>query len=168
MFGSKVVEKFSDQREDRRNANSGTRSITDDAFWHKKGSEYVLRPSVVTQLQRLDEALMQPDAPPFKEVVGYIKRMLEPEMHKRIKALELCDLLKRTTFTSQLRRIAVEMNPTRSLGFPLFPPTIMHPKLCFMKSPLQVAPHTLNISTSPLATYHRGQVDTAATVRPAT
>ena len=108
VFGSKAVESFSDQRCDRRNANSGTSSMIDDAFWYKNGRDFVLRPAVVTQLQDLDEALMQPDAPPFKEVVGYIKRMLEPEAHKRIKALELCDLFSRTTLTK-----AVEVESRR-------------------------------------------------------
>lgn len=103
VFGSKAVESFSDQRDDRRNANSGTNSMTDDAYWHKHGPDLVPRPPVVTQLQALDEALMQPDAPPFKEIVGYIKRMLEPEAQKRIKALELCDLFSRTTLTKAIQ-----------------------------------------------------------------
>lgn len=103
VFGSKALESFSDQRDDRRNANSGTNSMTDDAYWHKNGCDFVLRPPVVVQLQDLDEALMQPDAPPFKEIVGYIRRMLEPDAHKRIKALELCDLFSRTNLTKAIQ-----------------------------------------------------------------
>ena len=93
VFDSTHVENFSDQRDDIRNADSGTGSITDDAFWQKKGNEFVLRKTVVTQLRRLEEALVQPGKPPFKEVVGCVRRMLETEAHKRINARDLHDLL---------------------------------------------------------------------------
>ena len=102
VFGSTIVETFSDQRDDKRNAGSGTGSMKDDAFWQRVGYEYVLRDIVVTQLEHLDEALVRPSAPPFKEVVEYIRRMLKIKTHERIKALELCDLLDRTSFTKTI------------------------------------------------------------------
>ena len=79
--------------------------MKDDAFWQKVGNDYVLRKDVVTQLERLEEALIHPSAPPFKEILGYIRRMLETRTHERIKALELCDLLGRTRLS---RKIEVE------------------------------------------------------------
>ena len=93
VFGWKHVQTFSDTRNDKRDADSGTNDFTDDTFWQKSGNDYNLRQSVVTQLQNLDEELGKPDALPFKEVMGYIRRMLEIEAKKRIKAHELCDLL---------------------------------------------------------------------------
>lgn len=102
VFGSTSVETFENRRDDKRNANSDTDGFRDDTFWQKKGNDYVLRTQVLTQLERLEEALEQGSAPPFKEVVGYIRRMLEPETNKRIKALELCDLLGRTRLTKTL------------------------------------------------------------------
>ena len=93
VFGWKHEQTFSDKRDGKRDANSGTDSIMDDTFWQKSGNEYKLRQSVVTQLQNLDEELGKPGALPFKEVVGYIRRMLEIEAQKRIKAHELCTLL---------------------------------------------------------------------------
>lgn len=105
VFGSTFLETFSNQRDDKRNADSGTSSMKDDAFWQKVGNDYVLRKDVVTQLERLEEALIQPSAPPFKEIVGYIRRMLETRTHERIKALELCDLLGRTRL---MKNIEVE------------------------------------------------------------
>ncbi|CAD6565853.1 MAG: hypothetical protein ASARMPRED_008012 [Alectoria sarmentosa] len=96
---------FSNQRDDKRDADSGTSSMKDDAFWQKVGNDYVLRKDVVTQLERLEEALIHPSAPPFKEILGYIRRMLETRTHERIKALELCDLLGRTRLS---RKIEVE------------------------------------------------------------
>lgn len=102
VFGSTIVGEFSDQRDEKRNASSGTGSMKDDAFWKKAGNEYVLRDLVITQLGRLDEALVEPSAPPFKEVVGYIRRMLKTKTHERITALELCDLLDRTSRTKTI------------------------------------------------------------------
>ncbi len=102
VLGSPTVETFSEQRDDKRNANSGTDSMKDDAFWQKAGNEYVLRDIVVAQLGRLDEALVEPNAPPFKEVVGYIRRMLKIKTNERIKALDLFDLLGRTSITKTI------------------------------------------------------------------
>lgn len=96
VFGSTSVDTFSDQRNDKRNANSETNSMKDDAFWQQVGNEYVLRKDVITQLERLEKSLIQPSAPPFREVVRYVRRMLEIKTHERIKARELCGLLSRT------------------------------------------------------------------------
>ncbi len=104
VFGSTNLVTFSDQRDDKRNADSGADSMKDDAFWQKKGNKYVLRETVVAQLRRLDTALIQPGALPFKEVVGYVRRMLETETHKRIKALELCDLLDRICLAKTIEK----------------------------------------------------------------
>ena len=102
VLGSPTVETFSDQRGDKRNANSGTGSMKDDCFWQKVGNEYVLRDIVITQLGRLDKALVEPSAPPFKEVVDYIRRMLKIKTDERIKALDLFDLLGRTSITKTI------------------------------------------------------------------
>ena len=102
VFGSTSLETFSNERDDKRDVNSGTTGMKDDAFWQKVGSDYVLRTEVVNQIERLEEALIRPSAPPFKEVVGYIRRMLETKTHERIRALELCDLLDRTRLTKAI------------------------------------------------------------------
>ena len=173
VFGSKAVESFSDQRTDSRNANSGTNSYTDDAYWHKNGRDFVLRPPVVTQLQNLDEALMQPDAPPFKEIVGYIKRMLEPEADKRIKALELCDLFSRTTLTKAIQvkshrdesddvtrfsLIPTKDNPAEALFHELSPPGGPAYAERIDLSPSDISPrasrHSRNSSASELMPAH--------------
>lgn len=93
VFGPAVVESFSNERLDKRVSNSATGTSRDDAFWEKVGNEYVLRSSVITQMQLLDEALAKPKAPPFKELLGCVRRMLEIEANKRIKASELSELL---------------------------------------------------------------------------
>ena len=89
VFGWKHVQTLSDEREVKPDANSRTKNIATDAFWRKSGDHYELRPCVVTQLQKLDEELRKPGALPFKEIMGYIRRMLEIEAPKRIKADEL-------------------------------------------------------------------------------
>ena len=86
------VENFSNQRNDKRDV-SETDSMKDDAFWQKVGDKYVLRDTVVAQLGRLDEALSEPGAPPFKDVLNCVRRMLETENAKRIKAPDLSELL---------------------------------------------------------------------------
>ena len=102
VFGGNHLQTFSDNRDGPRHLNSGTSDETDDAFWQKSGDDYKLRQSVVTQLQSLDEELGKPDALPFREIVGYIRCMLEIEPQKRIKARELCHLLGKVDLTKTL------------------------------------------------------------------
>lgn len=59
----------------------------------KVGNEYVLCSSAVAWMQRLEETLAKPSAPPFKELLECVRRMLEIEANKRIKAPELSELL---------------------------------------------------------------------------
>lgn len=92
VFGSMDVEIFSNQRNNKRDV-SETDSMKDDAFWQKNGDKYVLRDTVVAQLQCLDEALSEPGAPPFKGGLKCVRRMLETENEKRIKAPDLSELL---------------------------------------------------------------------------
>lgn len=91
VFGPAAVTSFSDARKDE---CSPTAILKDDAFWKKNsGNEYVLRSSVVAQMRLLDETLAKPGAPPFKELLGCVRRMLEIKANKRIKAPELSELL---------------------------------------------------------------------------
>lgn len=99
VFDSTDVETFTEKRNDKRNAKSGTGSSKDDAFWQKDGDEYKLRRIVVTYLQRLEDELIKPGALHFKEVVECVRRMLEPNTQQRIKAHELCALLDRNKRT---------------------------------------------------------------------
>ena len=92
VFGSMDVEKFSNQRNNKRDA-SETGNMRDDGFWQKNGDKYVLRDTVVAQIQRLDDALSEPGAPPFKGILNCVRRMLETENEKRIKASDLSESL---------------------------------------------------------------------------
>ena len=109
VFGWKHLQTFSDKRDGKRHATSETDALPDDTFWQKSGNNYELRQSVVTQLQNLDEELEKSGALAFKEVVGYIRRMLEIEAQKRIKAPKLCDLLGKVDIEAQKRIKAPEL-----------------------------------------------------------
>ena len=101
VSGSRFVTIFGDQRDGKRKTNTRTNNVMDDGFWQESENEFKLRPSVITQLQDLDEKLGNPGALPFKEVVGHIRHMLETEACKRIKAGKLCDLLEETIRTKK-------------------------------------------------------------------
>ena len=88
-FGREEAEKFSGDRETTRGSTQ-TGSLRDDAFWKQVGKEKVLRSSVTARMQRLDE---DPSALPFKEFLECVRRMLEIEPNKRIKASELSERL---------------------------------------------------------------------------
>ena len=128
VFGPTNIENFSGQRDDKRDANSVTGSMRDDAFWQKVGDKYVLKKIVVTELQRLDKALAEPGKPPFKEVVGYIRRMLELDLDKRIRALELCDLLDRTSLTKVIEAENPRDESEPSAHMTLIPPNTHLPE----------------------------------------
>ena len=162
VFGWKHVQTFSDKRDGKRDANSGTNNSTDDTFWQISGNECKLRQSVVTQLQNLDEELGKPGALPFKEVVGYIRRMLEIEAQKRIKAHELCPLLSKiidqvksathsSIHTTQQYQdnMAHESSPTGRNSYPAYAEL-------FNLSPSDMSPrasrHSRNSSASELMT----------------
>ena len=162
VFGWKHVQTFSDKRDGKRDANSGTDDITDDTFWQKSGNDYKLRQSVVIQLQNLDEELGKPDALPFKEVVGYIRCMLEIEAQKRIKAHELCDLLGSIEVKSATQssipaaqqyadNLAHESSPTSRSSYPAYAEQLN-------LSPSDMSPrasrHSRNSSASELMTSH--------------
>lgn len=94
VFGPEAVDNFSDEREDdKRVSNFPTGTLRDDAFWGKVGNEYVLRSSVIAWMQILEKTLTEPSAPPFKELLECVRRMLEIEPANRIKATELSELL---------------------------------------------------------------------------
>ena len=175
VFSGNHVQTFSDKRDGKRDANSGTNDITDDGFWQKSGNDYKLRQSVVTQLQNLDEELGQPGALPFREIVGYIRRMLEIEAQKRIKAHELCHLLGKVDLTKTLgvdapsdevksathssiptapqypENMAHESSPTGRSSYPAYAEL-------FNLSPSVMSPcagrHSRNSSASELVTSH--------------
>ena len=166
VFGWESAEQFSDQRNGKWDADSGTGSMMDDAFWQKVGNEYVLRPAVVTQLQSLDETLIEPGALPFKRLVGCIRRMLETQTHERIRALDLCDLLD---------RISIEVKATKedSKAVPqvsLIPADHTSPdamaSLVSTSGRSSTPAYAERIDLSP-STCRHVQVDTAATVQPA-
>ena len=104
VFGSTVVENFSIQRNNKRDA-SETDSMKDDAFWQKIADKYVLRDTVVAQLQCLDEALSEPGAPPFKGSLKCVRLMLETENETRIKASDLSKLLDQI-YKAELKNIS--------------------------------------------------------------
>ena len=114
-FGCEGVEAFSGQRDDKRNTKSGTSSTNDDTFWHKFGNEYQLRRNVVTQLDDLEKEFGKSGALPFKEVVGYVRRMLETKTLVRIKALELHDALGRITEQNEVEAPKDESKPVPRL-----------------------------------------------------
>ena len=88
-FGREEAEKFSRDRETT-SGSTQTGSFRDDAFWKLDGKEKVLRSSVTARMRRLDE---DPKALPFKEFLECVRRMLEIDPKKRIKASELSKTL---------------------------------------------------------------------------
>ena len=99
VFGPEAIAKFSDERGDERVSNS---PLKDDAFWKKVGNEFVLRSSVIARMRRLEETLAEPSAPPFKELLVCVRRMLEIKAEERIKATELSESLDRIYQTKKV------------------------------------------------------------------
>ena len=91
-FGREEAKRFSSDRGTTR-GSAQTGSLRDDAFWKpdEKQKEKVLRSSVTDRMRRLDE---DPSALPFKEFLECVRRMLEIDPNKRIKASELSERLR--------------------------------------------------------------------------
>ena len=175
VFGWKHVQTFENERDGELDANSGTNNFADNAFWEISGNDYKLRQTVVIQLQNLDEELGKPGALPFKEVVGYIRRMLEIEAQKRIKAHELCTLLGKITLMKTRGVDGSSDNVKLATQFPIptaqkYPDNVAHESSPtgrssypayteqFNLSPSDMSPrasrHSRNSSASELMTSH--------------
>ena len=89
-FGREEAKKFSSDREITRGSTQ-TGSLRDDAFWKLDGKESVLRSSVTVRMRGLYE---DPSALPFREFLEYVRRMLEIDPNKRIKASKLSERLR--------------------------------------------------------------------------
>ena len=91
-FGREEAKRFSSDRKTT-GGSTQTGSLRDDAFWKpdEKQKEKVLRSSVTARMRRLDE---DPSALPFKEFLECVRRMLEIDPNKRIKASELSERLR--------------------------------------------------------------------------
>ena len=110
VFGPEAVDKFSDEREDECVSSSPTK---DDAFWKKVGNDFVLRSSVIARMRRLEGVLAEPSAPPFKELLGCVRRMLDIQAKTRIRATELSESLDRIYQTKK-----VELENARNDSIP--------------------------------------------------
>ena len=96
ILGLQSVEQFAEQRQGRRFPGSPIDDWEDDTYWQRKeNGEFILRPSVILWIQKLEKAILQQEQQPFKEVLELVICMLEPQRLRRIKALDVKDTLNR-------------------------------------------------------------------------